>query len=148
MNTCKQIYTRKLTPWLCVFQLLLCLGLAPQAYAADEASAEEMAQSKSAYLQIKPTIITNYAGGKLKYVRTDIALRVSNETKSNLMNHMDAVKDILIMLLARQDKETLTTSDGLQTVKEEAKEEILTFLAAEGGPADIMEVLFMSFLVE
>ena len=113
---------------------------------AEEGEAET--NEKTAYMQIKPTLITNYQGPHLKYVRTDIAIRVGEGTRGDIAVHRDAVKDILIMLLSRQDKETLTSQDGLESVKEEAKEEIIALLEAENAKSDVVEVLFMSFLVE
>lgn len=119
-------------------------------FAEDE---EEVVEGESAsadtdYMQLKPTITTNYMSKSLKYVRADVAIRVESSMMSDIAMHLDPVRDIIIMLLARQDKETLTSSEGLTAVREEAKEEIIAFLESEGEPTDVVDVLFLSFLVE
>ena len=130
--------------------LVLSASFVAPTFAEDD---EEVLDGESAspetdYMQLKPTITTNYMSESLKYVRADVAIRVESSMMSDIAMHLDPVRDIIIMLLARQDKETLTSSEGLISVREEAKEEIIAFLESEGEPTDVVDVLFLSFLVE
>lgn len=128
--------------------LLLCLTFSSPTTLAEEDEQPEVQTAKTDYMQLKPTITTNYQSNGLKYVRTDVSIRVASSMINDISAHKDPVRDIIIMLLARQDKETLTSSEGLSTIREEAKEEIIAFLESEGAPTDVVDVLFLSFLVE
>ena len=129
--------------------ICLSLGLGGVVYAAEDAAPESATvEAGSGYMQLKPTITTNYQSPRLKYVRTDVAIRVNNKALDTLTRHKDPIRDIIIMLLASQDKEMLTSTEGIDAIREEAKEEISAFLESENESAEIIDVLFMSFLVE
>ena len=132
-----------------ILVLLVTLSMSTYSFAEGEEDVlEDAVAIKSSYLQLKPTITTNYISQGVKYVRADVAVRVERKIMSNVAAHKDPIRDIIIMLLARQEKETLTSSDGISSLREEAKEEIIAFLESEGEPTEVLDVLFMSFLVE
>lgn len=128
--------------------LMILLSLAGQLRAEDDEVASTIQSSDTAYFQLKPTITTNYISPKLKYVRTDVAIRVASSMSTIVEQHKDAIRDIMIMLLARQEKEVLTSNEGLKSLRTEAVAEITAFLESEDAPTDVHDVLFMSFLVE
>ncbi|MEJ2756811.1 MAG: flagellar basal body-associated FliL family protein, partial [Gammaproteobacteria bacterium] len=86
----------------------------------------------------------------LRYVKADVALKVRSN-QSILMaveSHLPRIKHQLLMLLARQELEGITSADGRQALKEQARDDILDILSEEGIDANIEEVLFTGFLVE
>lgn len=99
-------------------------------------------------MQIKPTITTNYDSDRLKYVRIDVALRTQEVNVEPLKYYQAPITDLFLMLLSRQDKETLTSMDGMAALREQAREQINEFLQTEGLEAEVEEVLFLSYLVE
>jgi len=127
--------------------LIVCLGFINGVNAEDEAPTD-IKTSKSAYLQLKPTITTNYISERLKYVRADVALRVDGAILDKVTHHSDAIRDIVIMLFSRQDKDVFTDTENIAALRGEVKEEIIAFLESENEPTDVIDVLFMSLLVE
>lgn len=144
----------------CWLVLLVFIGLSLGVQAETEAEVEAEAEAEvegdgessesvtSAYLQLKPTITANYMSKRINYVRVDVAIRMDRSIMSKVAAHRDPIRDIIIMLLSRQERDTLTSSEGVSLLREEARDEIIQFLESEGAPTEIMDVLFMSFLVD
>ena len=127
--------------------ICLSLGLGGVVYAAEDAAPESATvEAGSGYMQLKPTITTNYQSPRLKYVRTDVAIRVNNKALDTLTLHKDPIRDIIIMLLGRQDKEMLTTTEGIDAIREEAKEEITAYFGFPNYVDPIEKKFFYSLL--
>jgi len=117
------------------------------------ARAEEEAQTSASptveYVELKPAFIANYQSEKLRFVKVDITLMVSNaRTAEAIAQHDPAIRHSIVMLLSRQDEASINTPEGKKRLREEALGEIIKVLKSEGSPADIQDILFTSFIVE
>ena len=104
------------------------------------------------YVALKPTFITNYGpaqGPRLKYIKTDVALRVEGSEGENAAEmHLPALRHALVMLLSRQSDEQIATGDAREAVREEAKSMLNEILSAEEGEPYIRDLLFTNFIVQ
>jgi flagellar FliL protein len=100
------------------------------------ASAEEApvaAEREVRYVQLQPAFVTNYGfteNGRLKYVKTDISVRVSTQQAEMAARyHLPALPNALILLLSAQD-------------------ELNSILEREEGEAMIDDLMFTNFMVQ
>jgi flagellar FliL protein len=125
--------------------LMTSTGLSTS-YANEEQGA---AGEKVQYVNIKPAITTNFLSEKLQYVQADVALKVRGEASATAVReHTPRIKHSLILLLARQEAESVTSPEGRATIRQIALEEINAMMAEEGLKTSVEEVLFTRFIVE
>lgn len=126
--------------------LLLSLS-SPSLLAA--ASQSEESSNGIQYVELTPSFITNYQAHRMGYLKADVTLMVKDQATADAIDrHGPVIRDNLVMLLSRQEEQVLNTSEGKQHLKEEALQEVIAALQAEGEPADVADVLFTSFLVD
>ncbi len=127
-----------------IFSFLLPFSLQAEEDAEGEAPAEEVI-----YVELKPSFVTNYQARKIRYLKADITLKVSNgATAEAVSRHTQPIRHNLVMLFSRQLEEELGTMEGKQKLKEDAMQEVIQALEMEGEPADIQDILFTSFIVD
>lgn len=104
------------------------------------------------YLPLKPPIIVNYGGeGRLRYLKTDISIRVKNADAAHAIRyHMPYVRNNLIMLFAAQTNETVSSQEGRERIRAAALAEVKLLLERENGtpPDDIVDLYFNNFIVQ
>ena len=130
--------------WIWVVAMLMC---GQQALAQDEGATADGAN----YIEIQPPFIANFGGsGKLKYVKTEIALRMDGtpEGAQGVRHHMPYIRHVLVMLLSRQSPESMATSEGREALRLAALEEVRRVLQAEEGEQHVVDLLFNSFVVQ
>lgn len=112
------------------------------------AMAEEEKVSTS-YLDIKPSIVTNYGGvGKLSYFKSDISLRVVSSDEERVMWHLPYIRSELVSLFSRQDEVALTTREGKEGLRQQALEAVQKVLQEEEGAPLIEDLLFTNFIIQ
>jgi flagellar protein FliL len=105
----------------------------------------------SEYLDLKPAIITNFGGpGPIHFLKAEIALRVGKNPDDNLavQHHLPQIRHTLVMLLARQTDETLSTMQGKEQIRLEALAAIQKVLQDEEGRSIIADVLFNNLIIQ
>ncbi len=125
-------------------------------FSAGFAVAEEQAPVASGgvvrYVELKPTFITNFGvsdSGHLRYVKADVTVRVSNKDAEYAARyHLPALRDSLVLLLARQDESTISSTAGRETIKAEALQELRDILEREEGAPHIDDLMFTNFIVQ
>lgn len=130
----------------CLLGLLLCA----KAFAQDEGGAGAPAPGPS-YIELQPPFIANFGGtGKLKYLKTEIALRMDDSPVAGVgvRHHMPYIRHVLVMLLSRQSAENLATTEGREALRQEALEEVRRVLMEEEGEQHVVDLLFSSFVVQ
>lgn len=129
---------------------LLATALVPTA-AAEEAVTEN-ADREVRYVQLQPPFVTNYGfteNGRLKYVKTDISVRVSNQAAEMAARyHLPALRNALILLLSQQDEAAVSTGGGRDLLRAAALAELNEILEREEGEALIDDLLFTNFVVQ
>lgn len=127
--------------WLAVLWILL----APLAQAQDE----EAATPASSYVDLKPAFVVNYGGaGRLRYLKTSIALRVNTPGIEPVRRHMPYLRHRLIMLLSNASEEDLSSMEGKELLRQSALEAVREVLMQEEGEQQVLDLLFNSFIVQ
>lgn len=140
-------------PKFALFGLILLFALAPAGW-AEEAPDEEVAEKSgfTDYIAMDPAFVTHVGGpgGKLTYLKASVSLRASQKsTRAAVDAHMPRLRHELVMLFGEQtDTDKLTTMDGQQALREEAKSRINGVLEEQHTGEAITGVLFTEFVVQ
>ena len=106
-----------------------------QASANSEKKKEgKPAAPNSTYLALDPSFVVNFGspGGKLRYLRADIVLRLLDGPAEEAVTlHMPQVRDALIMLLSQQSEQAVATAEGKETVRQAALEVVRRVIKAQ-----------------
>ncbi|WP_417501874.1 flagellar basal body-associated FliL family protein [Marinobacter sp.] len=142
-------------PKFVLFIILLLFLQLPNAWAEDAANSDDGAAEKSGitdYIAMEPAFVTHVGspGGKLTYLKATISLRASKQTTRPAVEaHMPRLRHELVMLFGEQtDTDTLTTMEGQQALREEAKSRINAVLEEQQTGEAITGVLFTEFVVQ
>ena len=138
------------------WRFIKVLALLPALLTAAEVVAEEITPQPFAetvrYVELKPTFVTNFGvsdSGRLRYVKADVTVRVETaDAEYATRYHLPALRDRIVLLLARQDESTVSSSAGRQTLKAEALNELREVLRKEEGEDYIAELMFTNFIVQ
>jgi flagellar FliL protein len=131
----------------CAAYLLLVAGLSLTAVAIAEE--EKAAVDTTQYVDLKPAFVTNYGGvGRLRYLKTDIALRIESQGIPGIRHHMPQLRHTLVMLLSRQTEEDLSTMEGKELLRQNALEAVRNVLLEEDGEQYVHDLLFKSLIVQ
>ena len=136
-----------------IFLLLLLVSL--PAVSQDEETSEEVVQEDSGftdYISMDPAFVTHVgtADNKPTYLKAAVSLRArSASTRPALETHMPRLRHELVMLFGEQtDIERLTSMEGQQALREEAKQRINAVLEEQQTGESIAGVLFTEFVVQ
>lgn len=142
----------EVTPRLWVAIGLCCLLLlAAGPLWAQESESEEEVVEGDVYVPLASPLVVNYGGaGRLKYLKADISLRVEGSAQASILrHHMPLIRHKMVLLFSRQDEETVNTQEGREALRQAAKEELNTALAAEEGEEGLVrDLLFNNFVVQ
>ena len=134
-----------------IMLLILSLAVLP-AWSQDDEMAEPpdtIAAGATQYIELKPAFVTNFGGpGKLRYLKTDITLRVAATGVPAIRHHMSQIRHVLIMLLSRQGEEDISSMEGKELLRQRALEEVRALLIEEDGQEQVVDLLFGSFIVQ
>jgi len=127
--------------WLCV-QLLSF-----SAWAQDE---NQEGDEETRYVDLTPAFVTNYGGpGRLKYIKAEVSLRVESlEAYREVMYHNHSLRHAMVMLLSRQNDESVTSTEGKENLRQQALSELQAVMQAEEGQPYIEDLFFSSFYVQ
>ena len=116
---------------------------------------EEVSQEESGftdYISMDPAFVTHVgpADTKPTYLKAAVTLRArSASTRPALETHMPRLRHELVMLFGEQtDTERLTSTEGQQALREEAKRRINAVLEEQQTGESIAGVLFTEFVVQ
>ena len=111
--------------------------------------AEEDEKISASYLEIKPSIVTNYGGvGKLRYFKSDISLRIASSSEERVAWHLPYIRSELVALFSRQNEEALTSREGKETLRQQALEAVQKVLQEEEGEPLVEDLLFTNFIIQ
>lgn len=131
-----------------VMTLAPALALASGKKAEEEEGGEEGGKPKATYVSMEPAFVTNFTDDKIRYIRTDVSIKVMGEkTKEAVRAHVYAIRHHLVMLLNRQTEQDLRSVEGRTQLAQDATAEVIAVLQAEDNPTDVEEVLFTSFVI-
>ncbi len=121
--------------------------------AAQSAPDEEVVPSSGlVYVELGPTFVTNYdGGGRLKYLKTDVTLRVRAPAAAIVRTHLPYLRNRLITLFAAQLEENLTSTEGKEALRMQALQQVregLDLVDRPGISGSVLELYFTSFVVQ
>lgn len=133
--------------------ILLALLVAGQLQAASTGGEEEDSNPDGlSYVDLGAPFVTNYdGGGRLKYLKTQVSLRVRPPANDAVQQHMPYLRNELVMLFSRQLEEDLTSTQGKEELREQALELIrdaLDNLASPEAAANVQNLYFTAFVVQ
>lgn len=104
------------------------------------------------YVHLQPAFVLNYGAntvGRLKYIRTDIALRVVGAEAAGKVNHHQAyIRNQLVLLLSQQNEETVNSAQGREQLRQVALDEIKALLSELEGKPYIEDLYFQNFVAQ
>jgi len=128
-----------------ILALTLALALISNANAVvdDEVGA-------TTYVEVLPSFVINYGGkGKLRYVRTQITLRVRvGSFEQDLRRHMYGVRHVIVMGLSSADADDIETNEGQDKVRKQLLADVQEFIQKEVGEQGVTDLLFQSFVIQ
>jgi flagellar FliL protein len=147
--------TFKLKSALTLAPLLLALMAGPALASEDEATETDDAAETSGitdYIAMDPPFVTHVGkpGNKITYLKASVSLRASDAgVRPAVEAHMPRLRHELVMLFGEQtDVDRLTSTEGQQALREEAKKRINQVLEEQHTDEAIAGVLFTEFVVQ
>ena len=120
----------------------VCLS-APLAAAEDQE-----AQADIAYYALKPSFVSNLAGGP-KYIRCDIQLMTKHASEiPDIELHTPALRHTILMLIGGQDGKQLKTRDGKEALRQAALQSVRTRLEELTGKTIVDDLYFTAYYVQ
>ncbi len=134
-----------------ILSILLALSWFGWAQAAASAASENGPRIE--YIPLSPPFVANFGtaatNARLSYVKADIAVRTSTPAATEAVKyHMPYLRNELVMLLSRQDMETMTTNEGKEKLRAEALAKVRAVLQKEEGAPLVEDLLFSSFVIQ
>ena len=128
-----------------IFTLLVALPLT--AFAEDEAAP---AGPQVQYIYFEPAFVVNYgSSGRMKFLRTDVALRVSNtEAAAIASQHKPYMRHHLVMLFSAQEAEIMNSTKGREELRQIALAEVRAVMTQLEGAPSVDDLYFNNFVVQ
>jgi flagellar FliL protein len=130
------------------FGLLLLLPVL--AFGVEKAA--EPANSRGfEYLALAPPVVVSYGTkGKVGFLKAEVSLRLASAAVPAANQHMPAIRHELIMLLSRQEAESLAAAGQREALRVAALERVRVVLAeaAATRPEDVQDLLFTAFFTQ
>ncbi|TFH75778.1 flagellar basal body-associated FliL family protein [Gammaproteobacteria bacterium LSUCC0112] len=140
------------TSFFGVLVALFILAAPSASFAAEPAQDPAAAMAGLIYYGLGPSFVTNYDGaGRLKYLKADISVRMEPGTAALIDKHLPYLRNRIVVLLAAQLEENLTSTQGKELLRLQALGEIRSALDFLEGPSTgdrIMNLYFTSFVVQ
>jgi len=131
-----------------VYLFFVSLILTSVVYAAGGAGGPAGPQ----YVHLQPAFVLNYGAnttGRLKYIRTDVALRVIGGEAAGKVNHHQAyIRNQLVLLLSQQVEATVNSSQGREKLRQIALEEVRALLSELEGKPYVEDLYFQNFVAQ
>lgn len=135
-----------------VLAALVVLSTPSTSFAAEPAPDPATAMANLTYFGLGASFVTNYDGaGRLKYLKADIYLGVEPGTAPLIDKHLPYLRNKIVVLLASQIEENLTSTQGKELLRLQALGEIRTsldFLEGPGNGDRVTNLYFTGFVVQ
>ena len=143
---------------LCAVFVSICFMMAPVKAQETGPGADALpagsgsGRDNSLYVSLGPSFVTNYdGGGRLKYLKADVTLRVRPPAEVALERHLPYIRNRLVLLFSQQLEENLTSTDGKEALRAQALQEVrdaLDLLDRPGLSANVTELYFTAYVLQ
>lgn len=122
--------------------LLLFLLLSSHSYAVDAGA--------SSYYKIEPDIVVNYGEtGRLRYIRSEISLRVSSGQAMQLVSlHQASIRHTILMFLAEQKPEVIKNPSAREDLRMKLLDQVQEMMTKLAGEPCVDRLYFTNFIVQ
>jgi len=108
--------------------------------------------NQTQYVHLQPAFVLNYGDnstGRLKYIRTDVALRVMGAEAAGKVNHHQAyIRNQLVLLLSQQKESTVNDAQGREKLRQVALDEVRALLTELEGKPYVEDLYFQNFVAQ
>lgn len=127
--------------------LLSLFAFSTLSMAQDE---EAPAVAQAVYIELEPAFVANYGGpGRLRYLRTEISLRIDEGLGVNdVRHHMPAIRHAIVVLLSKQEDENISSQEGKELLRLDLLDVVRQVIDAEEGDNSVTDLLFNAFIVQ
>ena len=132
-------------------ETIVMLGVLLSLVAVSVVRAEDAPiATETKYLHLEPAFVVNYGStGRMKYLRTEIALKVSgNDAAATVSQHKPYIRNNLVMLLSAQEAETMNSSQGRESLRKVALDEVRALMVKLEGSPLVDDLFFSNFVVQ
>ena len=114
------------------------------------AEGEEPAGPTVKYIEFEPAFVVNYgSSGRMKYLRTDVALRVSsNDAAAKVSLHKPYIQHNLVMLFSAQESELMNSSSGHEKLRQMALKSVQKLMNELEGEPCVDDLYFKNLVVQ
>ncbi|MEH6346561.1 MAG: flagellar basal body-associated FliL family protein [Bermanella sp.] len=112
----------------------------------------QAADSGAQYVHLQPAFVLNYGNntkGRMKYIRTDVALRVVGAEAAGKVNHHQAyIRNQMVLLLSQQDDVAVNSAQGREKLRQVALEEVRALMSELEGQPYVEDLYFQNFVAQ
>lgn len=112
---------------------------------------EGAVNKKPQYVHLQPAFVLNYGEpkGRLKYLRTEVALRVLGDINAEKVNrHIPYLRNQLVFLLSQQTSKIINNSQGREELRKQALEEVRAAMVFLEEAPLVEDLYFQNFVVQ
>lgn len=122
---------------------------------AEAADVEQQTQrdrrsSPPIYYEIDPPFIANLAGnGTMRFLQVTVEV-MARDTRviEAVRRHEPVLRNNLLMLFSDQTRESVGSREAREAVRQQALEEVQAVLREQGGPYEVEQVYFTTFVLQ
>ncbi|MFO7955078.1 flagellar basal body-associated protein FliL [Thioalkalivibrio sp.] len=139
---------------LSLIGVLLLAGAAGGAWFFLMAEGEETEEVEAGpperfYTSLDPMTVNIEAPGRIRYLRVELSLVTQDpEVDEAFEEHMPAIRNNILGILAEQQYEDLNTREGKEALADELKEAIREILGSRDAPEAVEAVLFNELVMQ
>lgn len=102
------------------------------------------------YVPLQPPFVVNYGGkGRLKYLRAELSVRVSDSQVANsVRHHLPYIRNQLVLLFSRQNEEKVNSMEGRESLRKEALAAVQKVVLDEDEVEGVEDLFFTNFVVQ
>ncbi len=119
---------------------------------AAEDAEEEEGESKGAaiYVDVPPAFTVNLAGkSNARFLQVSVqALTRDPDVEVSIKQHLPMIRNKLVLLFSAKTSQELSTSEGKDGLRKEARKAIQKVLKSETGQGGVEAVFFTSFVMQ
>lgn len=102
------------------------------------------------YVYLDPALVVNYgSSGRMKFLRTEVSLKVTGgEAAGKVTQHKPYIRNNLVMLFTAQESETMNSSQGRESLRKVALDEVRALMVKLEGMPYVDDLYFNNFVVQ
>lgn len=119
------------------------------AKAGEKSEAHAEAKAPAVYVKLDPPFVVNFeAKGLMRFLQITLEIMTRDPaTADKIKEHDPIIRNDLLLLFGNQTYEAISTREGKEKLRSEAKDTVAKIIEREGGDAKKVEDLFFTSFV-